>query len=173
MNLGVTLKAAEKVFGPALPGRGAEENTLAAVRYAKGRAKKYAGIPGVHDEAKFYIHFPTPVDWSLLITKKGTPDFVSDLTESGPQGEQGREALAAQFLKKRESVREKLRQKREKAETAARAKQLKQELTEVRQRLIPFQGERNATLNLDNESVTIPIKITVDKSGKIKISATI
>ncbi len=173
MNLSATLKQAEKVFGPALPGRGAEENTLSAVRYAKGRATKYGGISGFHEEAKFHIHFPTPIDWSLLTTKKGTPDFVSDLKESGPQGEQGREALIADFLEKQHGVREKLRLKREKAEAAARAKLLKQELVEIRQRLIPFQGEREATLNLGTESVTLTFKITVDKSGKVKISATI
>ena len=75
MNLGATLKAAEKVFGPALPGQGSAENTLSAVPYLSGTKKKTGGILGIHEGAKFYVHFPTPVDWSLLTTKKGTPRF--------------------------------------------------------------------------------------------------
>ena len=202
MNLGATLKAAEKVFGPALPGRGTEENTLSAVRYAKGGATKYAGIVGFDEGAKFYLHFPTPVDWNLLTTKKGTPDFISDLRESGPQGEQGREILVARFFEKQGEVREKARLKQEKAATAAAKKEAaatkakektekdaekaqkkaeaqaqktekKREVEELRLRLAAFVGERHITLNLEGESVTVPVKITVDKSGKIKITAVI
>ena len=173
MNLGVTLKAAEKVFGPSLPGRGSDQNTLSAVRYASGRSAKYGGVAGIHKDAKFYIHFPTPVDWNLLTTKKGTPDFVSGLKESGPQGEQGREALVAAFMEQYEDVREKLRQKQEATAKKASVAQRKTELAQLRHRLIPFAGEREATLSIGSESLSLPVKITVDKSGKVKITATL
>jgi hypothetical protein len=180
MNLGVTLKSAEKKFGPALPGPASSDRTLAAVRYAKGGAKKFAGIPGIHDQALFHIHFPTPIDWNLLTSKKGIPDFVNDLKESGPQGEQGREALVAGFLQKYESIREKEAKKREaaakKIETAAKkavAAQIKAQLAQQRQRLAPFVGEQEATLLIGNESIPLRFTITADKAGKIKISASL
>jgi hypothetical protein len=162
MNLGATLKAAEKVFGPALPGRGDAENTLSAVPYLSGTKKKLGGILGVQDDAKFYVHFPTPVVWSLLTTKKGTPDFVSDLKTSGPQGEQGREALVAVFMEQYEAVQAKLR-----------AKQRKGELAQLRERLAPYAGEREATFTIGSESLSLPFTISVDKSGKVKITATL
>jgi hypothetical protein len=160
MNLGATLKAAEKVFGPALPGRGSEEKTLAAIRYAKGGAKKFAGVIGFQEDAKFHIHFPTAIDWSLLTTKRGTPDFVSDLKESGPQGEQGREALVAAFMEKYEGIQTKLRAKRRKSE-----------LAQLRGKIAPYAGEREATFSIGSESFSLPVKITVDKTGKVKIVA--
>ena len=120
MNLGVTLRAAEKIFGPALPGSAAGDHTLSAVRYAKGGSEKFAGILGIQENAKFHIHFPTPVEWNLLTTKKGTPDFVSDLKESGPQGEQGRHALVADFMEHYAAARTKLRAKQEAAAKKSR-----------------------------------------------------
>ena len=180
MNLGVTLKAAEKKFGPALPGPGEADRTLAAVRYAKGGAKKFAGIPGIHDHALFHIHFPTPIDWTLLTTKKGTPDFINDLKESGPQGEQGREALVARFLQQYESIREKEHKKREAAAKKAAAAieksaaaELKAKLQQVRQRLAPFIGQQEATLVIGSESISLQFTITADNKGKIKIVATV
>jgi hypothetical protein len=171
MNLGVTLKAAEKIFGPARPGPDTAENTLSAVRYAKGGAKKFAGIAGLEENAKFYIHFPTAVDWNLLTTKKGTPDFVSDLRESGPQGEQGREAQVVAFMERYEIIREKLRHKQEAVEKKASVSRRKAELVQFRDRLVPFAGEREATLLVGSESFSLPVKITLEKSGKIKITS--
>ncbi len=171
MNLGATLKAAEKVFGPALPGRGSEENTLSAVRYVAGRSTKYGGVAGFREDAKFHIHFPTPVDWSLLTTKKGTPDFVSDLKESGPQGQQGRQAQVEAFMATYQAVRAKLLEKQEAAAKKALAAQRKGELAQLRQRLLPYVGENDATLLIGSESLSLPFKITVDKTGKIKITA--
>ncbi len=178
MNLGVTLKQAEKKFGPALPGPGAADRTLAAVRYAKGGAKKFAGIAGIQDHALFHIHFPTPIDWNLLTTKKGTPDFVNDLKESGPQGEQGRDAQVADFLQKYASIREKEEKKREaaakKVEAVAKkaaAAQIKAQTAQLRQRLMPFLGEQEATLLVGSESIPLRFTITIDKSGKVKVSA--
>ena len=162
MNLGATLNAAEKVFGPALPGPGTAENTLSAVPYLSGTRKKLGGVLGMQEGAKFYVHFPTPVDWSLLTTKKGTPDFVSELKASGPQGEQGREALVAAFMEQYGALQIKLR-----------AKQRKGELIQFRERLAPYAGEREATFTVGTESFSLPFKITVDKSGKVKITATL
>jgi len=148
MNLGVTLKAAEKVFGPALPGLGTPQTTLSAVRYAEGKVKKFAGVLGIRDEAKFYVHFPLTVDWNLLKSKKGVPDFVNDLRESGPQGAQGREALVEKFV---ERVKEK---------------------EELRQTLPRLVGNHEAALIIGSHSFSLSVKITVDKKGVFKLGAT-
>ncbi len=164
MNLGITLKAAEKVFGPALPGPGEPESTLSAIRYAAGGTKKFAGVLGLHENAKFHIHFPTPVDWVLLETKKGIPDFINDLKESGPQGAQGREVLVAKFLPSYGGIKAKILSKQA-------AGKIKAELPLLRKRLAPFVGERQATLTIGSETLSLPIKITMDKKGKIKFAA--
>jgi hypothetical protein len=166
MTLGATLKAAEKVFGPALPGRADERNTLAAVPFAKGKGKKFAGVLGFRDDALFHIHFPVPVDWKLLATKKGTPDFINDLKESGPQGEQGREALVGAFLAKYESMRAKLHEK----ELAAKRKQ---EAASLRPRLAALKGEHEASITIGSETIALRVKVTVEKTGKIKIVAAV
>jgi hypothetical protein len=173
MNLGVTLKGAEKVFGPARPGPGTEENTLSAVRYAKGGATKFAGISGIQENAKFYIHFPTPVDWNLLETKKGIPDFVNDLRESGPQGEQGRETLVAKFLQEFEGLKARRRAKQEEAEKKAAASKRKEEAVSYRERLAPYLGEQEVTICIGSERLVLTAKITQDKKGKFKIVATL
>jgi len=166
MNLGVTLKAAEKIFGPALPGPGEADRTLAAVHYAAGRGKKFAGVLGGREDAVFHVHFPTPVDWNLLTTKKGTPDFINDLKVSGPQGEQGRERLVAEFLEKYDATREKREKK-------ARDDERKREAPLLRQRYAHWIGERQATITVGAESLTLTLKVTKDKSGKIKFAGVI
>jgi hypothetical protein len=166
MNLGVTLKAAEKIFGPALPGPADAEKTLAAVHFAAGKGKKFAGVLGIRDDAVFHVHFPTPVNWNLLTTKKGTPDYVNDLKISGPQGEQGRERLVAEFLEKYEKLREKLEKK-------TRDDQRKREAPALRQRYGHWVGEREAVISFGGESLALPLKITKDKSGKIKFTGVI
>jgi hypothetical protein len=173
MKLGVTLKAAEKVFGPALPGPGSQQNTLSAVRYAEGKGKKFAGILGIHDNANFYVHFPTPVDWNLLRSQKGLPDFVNDLKESGPQGEQGRGAKVAEFLEQYETLKAKLHLKQEAAEKRALAARQKEEAVFLRQKLAPFVGEQQVTFLIGSESISIVVKITQDKKGKFKLAATV
>lgn len=166
MNLGITLKAAEKVLGPSLPGAGAETHTLSAVHYAAGKGKKFAGVLGIHPDAIFHIHFPVAVDWNLLTTKKGTPDFVNDLKQSGPQGGQGRERLVEEFLQKYE-------QTREKREKKARDQQRKREAPLLRQQFAHWVGEREATITIGGESLALPVKVTRDKTGKIKIAGAI
>ena len=99
MILGTTLKTVEKHFGPALPGQAEQEKTVSAFRYAAGKGRKFAGIPGIHPEAAFYIHFPVPVDLQAIKSKKGVFDFISDLKEDGPQSDQGRYAQVEAFLK--------------------------------------------------------------------------
>ncbi len=171
MNLGITLKSAEKVFGPALPGIGEPANTLSAVRYAGGKAKKFAGVLGLPEHAIFHVHFPTPVDWNLVASKKGVPDFVNDLKESGPQGGQGRAAEVAAFLEKYESVKAKLQAKQAAAEKKARTAKWKAESAELKERLKAYLGEQQVTLMIGSESVSLPVKITVNKKGKMKIVA--
>jgi hypothetical protein len=166
MNLGVTLKAAEKAFGPALPGPGAHDSTLAAVHFAAGKGKKFAGVTGIREDAVFHVHFPTPVDWNLLTTKKGTPDFVNDLKQSGPQGEQGRERLVAEFLEKYESLRGKRDKKR-------RDEQRKREAPLLREKYAKWVGSHEATISISGESINLPLKITRDKAGKIKFAGVI
>ena len=173
MNLGVTLKTAEKVFGPALPGPGDVDKTLSAVRYAGAKGKKFAGVPGIQEDAKFCIHFPTPVDWNLLQTKKGTPDFVNDLKESGPQGEQGRAIQVEKFKEGYEQLREKLRLKQAAANKKAQMAQMKEETLLIRKRLAPFIGNQQVTLILGTESISLSIKISMDKAGKLKLAATL
>jgi hypothetical protein len=163
MNLGVTLKAAEKVFGPALPGPAEAEKTLAAVHFAAGKGKKFAGVLGMRDDAVFQVHFPTPIDWSLLTSKKGTPDHVNDLKMSGPQGEQGRERLVAEFLEKYEVLRAKKEKK-------VRDEQRKREAPLLRQRYAHWVGQHEAVISIGGESLTVPVKVTKDKSGKIKFA---
>jgi hypothetical protein len=172
MKLGVTLKAAEKIFGPALPGRGDPDKTLAAVHFAAGKGKKFAGVAG-REDAVFHIHFPLPIDWNLLTSAKGTPDFINDLKPSGPQGEQGREQLVQEFLSKSAALQEKLQAKREAAEKKARIAELKKRSAELRARCAGWLGEHEATLTIKGESVLLLMKVTQDKSGKIKFSATL
>jgi hypothetical protein len=169
MNLGVTLKQAEKVLGPALPGQGNPDSTLSAIWYSKGKGKKFAGVSGIQEGARFYIHFPVPVDWNLLSTKKGTPDFINDLSESGPQGQQGRERLVQEFLAKQEMVLEKRRLKEE----AVEKKKRKEEFASLRPRLSALAGDHLATLTIGEDTFSLPMKITVDKKGKIKVAAAI
>lgn len=102
MNLttGTTLKSVEKLFGPALPGIGDSHKTVSAMRYAAGKGKKFAGVPGIQPDAAFHIHFPLNVDLSQIKSKKGAIDFISDLKEDGPQSKQGRREEVDTFVRK-------------------------------------------------------------------------
>ncbi len=117
--LGTTLKSVEKVFGPAVAGRGDEAHTVSAVRYAAGQGKRFAGVPGFHPEAVFYIHFALPVNLAEIKSKKGLFDHIKDLSEDGPQARQGRDVEVEAFLKARA---EKARLVEEKAKAAAEKK---------------------------------------------------
>jgi hypothetical protein len=169
MNLGITLKSAEKVFGPALPGKGSAESTLSAVPFAAGKGKKFVGIPGVHEGAKFYIHFPIAIDWTLAESKKGIPDFVNDLHESGPPGEQGREALVSAFLEKHASLKAKSKLKQEAANTKMLASKMKGEVSALRERLLPFVGSRNAMLPLGLKRCLCRLRSRLIKQGNSKL----
>jgi hypothetical protein len=166
MNIGVTLKTAEKKFGPALPGSDQEYNTLSAIRYAGGKGKKFAGVPGIRPEAEFYVHFPLDVDWTRLESKKGIPDFVNDLKESGPQGEQDREEKVAAFVEQYRAVREV-------AERKLAAANRKKEAGALRLRLAPLLGPQEVTVTIGGETFAILFKITKDKAGKIKIAGSV
>jgi len=98
LNVGATLKSVEKIFGPALSGRGDPDKTLSAIRYAAGKGKNFAGVSGIVSEAVFYIHFPTSINLAKVITKKVSSDFIKDLKEDGPQAAQGRQAEVEEFL---------------------------------------------------------------------------
>src|SRR5277367_6843459 len=98
MTLGTTLKTVEKHFGPCLPGQTEPGKTVSALRYAAGKGRKFAGVPGIHPEAVFYVRFPMAVDLSVIKSKKGVFDFISDLKEDGPQSDQGRQAQVDAFM---------------------------------------------------------------------------
>ncbi len=124
---GTKLQSVEKRFGPALPGQGFPAKTVSALRYAGGRGKKFAGVPGIHPEAAFYIHFPLELNLSSIASKKGTIDFIADLKEDGPQSKQGRQAEVETFLRNHgEKQREQLA-KEEKSRLAAQQKAQKAE----------------------------------------------
>ena len=170
MNLGTTLASVEKKFGPALAGVGGEGCTFSATRFAAGKGKKFAGIPGKRDDAVFYVHFPVPVDWSQLTTKKGTPDFINNLSASGPQGEQGRELLVEQFLANYEKTEASRRAKgiaKEKKRLAAEKKEASRFL---REKLAQFEGERTLLVEIDGERLEIPVSIKIAKTGKVKLT---
>jgi hypothetical protein len=147
MKLGTTLKSVEKKFGPAVAGEGDPETTFSAVRYPAGRAKKFAGLAGRHADAVFYLHFPVPVDWTLLKSKKGIPDFINDLSLSGPQGEQHREKEAKIF---RELFTAKHR---------------------LKEKLLGLVGKKGYPLRieLDGEMFGVDATITQDKKGKVTL----
>ena len=130
MNLinGTKRHSVEKRFGPALPGQGLPAKTVSALRYAGGRGKKFAGVPGIHPEAAFYIHFPLELNLSSIASTKGTIDFIADLKEDGPQSKQGRQAEVEVFLRNHgEKLREQLA-KEEKSRLVAQLKAQKAEL---------------------------------------------
>jgi hypothetical protein len=145
MTLGTTLKAVEKKFGPALVGIGDPDKTFSAVRFAAGKGKKFAGVPGIRDDALFHLHFPLTVDWKQLKTAKGTPDFINNLTSSGPQGEPDREQKFQEFL------------------ATHRGKNRLKELA----------GKRTIDFSIEGEGFRYPGTVTVDKKGKITLKITI
>lgn len=151
MNFGITLKTVEKKFGPAVAGEGDADTTFSALPYPAGKAKKFAGLPGRHDGAAFYLHFPIPVDWSQLKTKKGIPDFINDLKLSGPQGEQDREKKAASFR------------------TAYTSKK------RLKEKLTALVGKKNHPLHLQLDGETYPTEATItrDKKGKLTLKITL
>ena len=124
---GTQLKSVERRFGPALPGQGLPAKTVSALRYAGGRGKKFAGVPGIHPEAAFYIHFPLDLNLSSIASTKGTIDFIADLKEDGPQSKQGRQAEVEAFLHHHGEKRREQLAKEEKSRLAAQQKAQKAE----------------------------------------------
>ena len=125
---GTKLQSVEKRFGPALPGQGLPAKTVSALRYAGGRGKKFAGVPGIHPEAAFYIHFPLELNLSSIASKKGTIDFIADLKEDGPQSKQGRQVEVETFLRSHGEKQKEQLAKEEKSRLAVQQKAQKAEL---------------------------------------------
>jgi hypothetical protein len=145
MTLGTTLASVEKKFGPALVGIGDPDKTFSAIRFAAGKGKKFAGVPGIRDDAVFHLHFPLAVDWKQLKSKKGVPDFINNLTSSGPQGEQGREEKFSAFLQAHNG----------------------------RARLQQLAGRHVVDFSIEGESFRYPGTVKVGKTGKITIQIVI
>ncbi|MGF1679206.1 MAG: hypothetical protein ACFCUX_08435 [Candidatus Methylacidiphilales bacterium] len=162
MNVGTTLKSVEKKFGPCLPGPGDPDKTVSAIRYAAGKGKKFAGIPGILPDAMFLVHFPVAVDLSRIkVAKKGPADFINDMRQDGPQSTQGRQADVEAFLRGYAELEKKEAAKRQKAA----AKQAAEKLRE-------FLGEKEIIVEVNGRRMTARAKITlVKKTGKLKISA--
>jgi hypothetical protein len=67
VNVGITLKQAEKYFGPSVIGKDRPDNTISVIANPLGRAETYVGLPGIRDDAEFYIHFPQSIDLTTVI----------------------------------------------------------------------------------------------------------
>ncbi len=162
MNIPVKLNKLEEIFGPALPGASTPECTLSAVKYASAKKGVYGGIQGIKPDAFFYVHFPLPIDWERLATKKGAPDYVNDLKESGPQGAQGRKELVEQFLSGLQE--KKAQEQRVRLEEENRASTLK--------RFEQLVGTHTVTVSVNGETLTLPYtKIALDKKRKLTLTA--
>lgn len=144
MKNGTTLKTAEKHFGPSLPGQAEPEKTMSALRYAAGKGRKFAGVPGIQPDASFYIHFPLAIDLTTIVSKKGVIDFVSDLRQDGPQSDQGRQAQVDAFL-------------------AVHRKE---------QRFKKFSAAKSIIIEIEGERFEVPAKITFTKKSRtFKVTA--
>jgi hypothetical protein len=172
MILGTTLASVEKKFGPALAGTGPADRTFSAIRTGSGKGKKFAGVAGQREDAVFYLHFPLPIDWSQLASKKGTPDFINNLSATGPQGEQGRKALVEEFLTKYSQDEEARKAKAEAKEKKRVADQRKEETRSIREKLSRFAGELTVAIEIGGERLKVPVTIKMDKSGKVKLFGT-
>jgi hypothetical protein len=153
---GTKLQSVEKRFGPALPGQDLPEKTVSALRYAGGRGKKFAGVPGIHPEAAFYIHFPLELNLSSIASKKGTIDFVADLKEDGPQSKQGRQVEVDAFLRNHGEKQRKQLAKEEKS----RKKEEAAAKNEAIERLCRHQ---NIVIEIDGQRFPAGAKITFSK----------
>jgi hypothetical protein len=67
VNVGITLKQAEKYFGPSVIGKDRPDNTISVIANPVGRGETYVGLPGIRDDAQFYIHFPQSIDLTTII----------------------------------------------------------------------------------------------------------
>jgi hypothetical protein len=67
VNVGITLKQAEKYFGPSVIGQDRPDNTISIIANPTGRGERYVGLPGIRDDAQFYIHFPQSIDLTTIV----------------------------------------------------------------------------------------------------------
>ena len=168
---GTKLQSVEKRFGPALPGQGLPAKTVSALRYAGGRGKKFAGVPGIHPEAAFYIHFPLELNLSSIASKKGTIDFIADLKEDGPQSKQGRQVEVETFLrnhgeKQREQVAKEEKSRlaaQQKAQKAAAELRKKEEAASQNEAVERLCRQENIVIEIDGQRFSAGAKITFSK----------
>jgi hypothetical protein len=66
VNVGITLKQAEKYFGTSVIGKDRPDNTISVIANPVGRDETYVGLPGIRDDAQFYIHFPQSIDLTTI-----------------------------------------------------------------------------------------------------------
>jgi hypothetical protein len=176
---GTKLQSVEKRFGPALPGQALPAKTVSALRYAGGRGKKFAGVPGIHPEAAFYIHFPLELNLSSIASKKGTIDFIADLKEDGPQSKQGRQAEVEAFLRnhgekqreqlaKEEKSRLAAQQKAQKAESK-KAEELrkKEEVASKNQAIERLCRQQKIVIEIEGQRYSAEAKITFSKKTQM------
>ena len=90
MNVGITLKQAEKYFGPSVIGKDRPDNTISVIANPIGRGETYVGLPGIRDDAQFYIHFPQSIDLTTIIEtdhrnyRRQPADHFVGLRKDGP-----------------------------------------------------------------------------------------
>ena len=106
MNVGITLKQVEKYFGPSVAGKDRPDNTISVIASPVGRAKTYVGLPGIRDDARFYIHFPQSIDLTTIIGtdhrnyRRQPADHVVGLRKDGPLRGQNRHIEVDYWLSK-------------------------------------------------------------------------
>jgi len=177
---GTKLQSVEKRFGPALPGQGLPAKTVSALRYAGGRGKKFAGVPGIHPEAAFYIHFPLELNLSSIASKKGTIDFIADLKEDGPQSKQGRQVEVETFLRNHGGKQRAQLAKEEKSRLATQQKAQKaaeklrksEEAASKNQAVERLCRQENIVIEIDGQRFSAGAKITfLKKAQTFKVTA--
>lgn len=106
MNVGITLKQAEKYFGPSVIGNDRPDNTISVIANPVGRGETYVGVPGIRNDAHFYIHFAQSIDLTTIIGtdhrnyRRQPADHIVGLSNNGPFSGQNRHIEVDHWLGK-------------------------------------------------------------------------
>ena len=106
MNVGITLKQTEKYFGPSVIGKDRPDNTISVIANPVGRGETYIGLPGIRDDAQFYIHFPQSIDLTTIIGgdhrnyRRQPADHIVGLRKDGAFSGQNRHIEVEHWLGK-------------------------------------------------------------------------
>lgn len=106
VNVGITLKQAEKYFGPSVIGKDRLDNTISVIANPVGRGETYIGLPGIRDDAHFYIHFPQSIDLTTIIGgdhrnyRRQPADHIEGFRKDGASSGQNRHIEVDHWLGK-------------------------------------------------------------------------